>query len=343
MKALVLEKPNELRLRDIQIDETLGPDDVRIALKRVGICGSDVHYWLHGRIGGFVVTGPMILGHEAAGMVIETGRNVTGLKPGDRVCMEPGIPDPNSRISRLGRYNLDPSMTFWATPPDHGVTRETVVHPANYTFKLPDHVSYEEGAMVEPLAVGLHAATRAGIRPGDTALVVGAGTIGMMAALAALSGGCSRVFIADVKQPKLDLIGRVANVVPVNVEKQDLKKTVMEQTDGWGADIVFEATGSESAYPGLFEPLCPGGTVVLIGSPPGAVPFAVSGAQVKEADIRTIFRYAHMYPRAVELLRSGRIDLKPFITDRYAFADAVKAYEYARQMSPASVKIMIEL
>ena len=169
MKSLVLERKMELSLRDFPIerDEVLGRHDVRIKMHTVGICGSDVHYYTHGRIADFVVRAPMILGHEASGTVIETGVEVTTLKVGDRVCMEPGIPDPNSRATRLGLYNIDPAVRFWATPPVHGILRPTVVHPAAFTFKLPANVSFAEAAMVEPLAVGVHAATKAQIKPGD--------------------------------------------------------------------------------------------------------------------------------------------------------------------------------
>src|SRR5918994_2161724 len=191
-KALVLEEKNRLALREIKVEEPLGRRDVRIALRTIGICGSDIHYYTHGAIGPFIVREPMILGHEASGVVLEAGTDVRELKPGDRVCMEPGIPDPTSRASRLGKYNIDPGVRFWATPPVHGVLRPTVVHPADFTFKLPDHVSYAEGAMVEPLAVGVHAATKVQVQPGDLAIVMGAGPIGMVTVLAALAAGCAR-------------------------------------------------------------------------------------------------------------------------------------------------------
>src|SRR6185312_3946626 len=166
MKALVLERKDELALRDFPVEDELGPRDVRVALRTIGVCGSDVHYYQHGAIGPFVVREPMVLGHEAAGVVEATGSAVTTLRVGDRVCMEPGIPDPNSRATRLGLYNLDPAVRFWATPPVHGCLRPTVVHPEAFTFKLPDNVSFGEGAMVEPLAVGVHAANKAAIKPG---------------------------------------------------------------------------------------------------------------------------------------------------------------------------------
>ncbi len=208
VQALVLERQRELSLRDIDLPLGVPPGHVKIKTHTVGVCGSDVHYYTHGKIGPFVVKAPMVLGHEASGIVEEVGEGVTNLKPGDRVCMEPGIPDPNSRASRLGLYNVDPAVTFWATPPIHGCLTPHVVHPANYTFKLPDNVSFAEGAMVEPFAVGMQAAMKAEIKPGDLGLVIGSGPIGIMVALAALAGGCSRVMIADLMDEKLDIAGR---------------------------------------------------------------------------------------------------------------------------------------
>ena len=341
MDALVLEKKRKLSLRDFPIEETVGPDDVRIEMHTVGICGSDLHYYLYGSIGPFVVREPMILGHEASGTVVEVGANVKNLATGDRVCMEPGIPDPNSRATRLGIYNLDPAVTFWATPPVHGCMRTTVVHPAAFTFKLPETVSYAEGAMVEPLAVGMHAANKAQIKPGDTALVIGAGTIGMVTIMAALAGGCSRVIVSDVEQSKLDLAATFGAVTPVNMKRGDLGATIDSLTDGWGVDIVFEASGNEKVAPALFDHLCPGGTVVYIGMPSAPVSLDIVAAQAKEARIETIFRYAHVYPRALALMGSGKIDVKPLLTDTYPFAESIAAYTYAAKPKPGSVKTQI--
>ncbi len=343
MQALVLEKTRELSIREIDLDETLGPTDVRIAVSNVGICGSDVHYYQHGRIGPFVVNEPMVLGHEAAGTVVEVGGEVTALAVGDRVCMEPGIPDPNSRASRLGMYNLDPSVRFWATPPIHGVFRPMVAHPAAFTFRLPGNVNGAEGAMVEPLAVGMHAANKARIRPGDMAVVIGAGTIGMVTALATLAGGCSRVILSDVVQPKLDLGATLGPILPVNVTKDDLAEAVARETDGWGVDLVFECSGNDRAAAAVFELICPGGGVVLVGMPGAPIAYDVVAAQIKEARVEHVFRYAHVYPRALALMGSGKIDVKPLITDTFAFADGIKAFDFAADMPPTSVKAQIEL
>lgn len=343
MRALVLEPDLKLNLRDIEVPSSVGPGDVRIKLHTVGICGSDVHYATHGRIGPFVVDAPMILGHEAAGIVVETGRNVRHLRVGDRVCMEPGIPEPGSRASREGMYNLDPGVRFWATPPVHGVLRPEVVHPSEFTFRLPDNVSFGEGAMVEPLAVGMHAATKARIKPGGVALIIGAGPIGMVTALSALAGGCALVLVADRVAAKLSLAEKLGRVVPVDVTKQDLLDVVRRETDGWGLDTIFECSGSPRVAASIFEPLCPGGSVVWVGMPAQPVAFDVVAAQVKEARIETIFRYAHVYPRALQLMGSEMIDLKPLITETFEFEQSVQAFEFAKAMPAGSIKSQIKL
>lgn len=343
MKALVLEKKGDLSIREIEVEEQLGPNDVRIALRNVGICGSDIHYYTHGAIGPFVVREPMILGHEASGVVMEIGEAVTNLAPGDRVCMEPGIPDPSSRASMLGLYNLDPAVRFWATPPFHGVTRPTVVHPAAFTFKLPDSVSLAAGAMVEPLAVGMHAVTKSEVVPGDLAVVIGAGTIGLVTIAAALAGGCSHVVAIDVKPAKLEVAAAMGSVTTVDATSQDARKVVSELSGGWGADLVYEAAGASSMAGTALELLRPGGKLVYIGIPLDPVPIDIGTAQSKEVTILTIFRYANVYARAVALLASGSIDLSRLLTETYPFERAVEAYEYAADPKPTSIKTQIEL
>ncbi len=343
MEALVLERKGDITIRDIPLDEELGPRDVRIALRNVGVCGSDVHYYTHGAIGPFVVREPMILGHEASGVVVEVGREVANLSPGDRVCMEPGIPDPRSRASRLGLYNLDPAVRFWATPPHHGVTRPTVVHPAEYTYRLPENVSLRAGAMVEPLAVGMHAVAKAGITPGDVAVVVGAGTIGLVTIMAALAGGCSEVIALDVKRPRLEIASGLGPVRTVNLSDADPVDLVNEVTDGWGADIVFEASGATPALNDALVLLRPGGRLIAIGMPLEPVHYDVVAAQAKEVRMETIFRYANVYDRAVKLLASGAINLDPLVTETYPFKKSREAYEYAVEPKETSVKIQIEM
>ncbi|CAM5303245.1 2,3-butanediol dehydrogenase [Mycolicibacterium aubagnense] len=343
MKALVLEKMNQLALREIDVPEKLGPQDVRIAIHTVGVCGSDVHYYTHGRIGDYVVRGPMVLGHEAAGVVIEIGAEVANLKVGDRVCMEPGVPNLSSRASKLGIYNVDPDVTFWATPPIHGVLRPQVVHPAAFTYRLPDRVSFAEGAMVEPFAIGMQAASRARIVPGDIAAVIGCGPIGIMVALAALAGGCSKVYISDFSAPKLEIAGRYPGIVPVDLNHATLADVVSAETDGWGVDIVFEASGNPNAFSDIFRPVRPGGTIVLVGLPVDPVAVDVPAAISKEVRIETVFRYANIFERALQLIASGKVDLKPLITDTFDFGRSILAFERAARGLPGDVKLQIRM
>ncbi|WP_180900792.1 NAD(P)-dependent alcohol dehydrogenase [Martelella soudanensis] len=341
MQALVLERKGELSLRDFDVPVALGAKDVRIKTHTVGICGSDVHYYTHGKIGHFVVREPMILGHEASGTVVETGSEVTHLKAGDRVCMEPGIPDVTSRASKLGIYNVDPAVRFWATPPIHGCLTPEVIHPAAFTYKLPDTVSFAEGAMVEPFAIGMQAALRARIRPGDIAVVTGAGPIGMMVALAALAGGCAKVIIADLAQPKLDIIGAYDGIETVNIRNRPAAEAVSEATDGWGADVVFECSGAAPAILGVDKLARPGGAVVLVGMPVEPVPVDIVGLQARELRVETVFRYANVYDRAIALIASGKVDLKPLISDTLPFADSIAAFDRAVEARETDVKLQI--
>ncbi|KPA76766.1 putative d-xylulose reductase [Leptomonas pyrrhocoris] len=286
----------------------------------------------------------MILGHEASGTVVAVGPEVKNLKVGDRVALEPGIPRWNSTQTLNGIYNLDPDLTFFATPPIDGCMSTTVIHPSALCFKLPDNVSYEEGAMCEPIAVGMHSATKAGIKPGDVALVIGAGTIGIVTALSALAGGCSEVVICDVLDARLEMARRYPGLRPVNSKnKEELKKVVDEVTSGNGADRVFECTGNGAAYNLIYECAAPGATCVLVGMPIKPVVLDVVSSQAKEITFQTIFRYRNVYPKIIRLLSSGKLNVKPLISAKFPFKDSVKAYERALSRDPKDIKIMIQL
>ena len=348
MKSVVLEEKGKLDLRDFheidRVEEVLKPYEVRIKNHTVGICGSDVHYYTHGRIGPFVVKDPMILGHEASGTIIEVGTGVSSLKVGDRVCMEPGIPNPAAQATRLGMYNIDPSVRFWATPPVHGILRPTCVHPEAFTFKIPDNVSFAEAAMIEPLAVGVHAATKARVKPGDIGVVMGAGPIGLVTALSALAAGCARVYVSDLAEPKLEIAKALSTaIVPINIQSEDLSAKVHRDTDGWGANIVFEATGSPLAAATIFDPLCPGGCVVMIGGQSDPIQYDAGAAMVREARVENIFRYANIFPRCVAMVSSGSIDVKALITKTFCFHESIEAFDLAASAPPTDVKMQIVL
>lgn len=343
MKALVLETQMNLSLREFPLTETVGPYDVKIQIKACGICGSDVHYYSEGAIGDFIVNSPMILGHEAAGIVVEKGAQVKNVEIGDLVCMEPGIPNMQAPEVLEGNYHLDPNIVFWATPPVHGCLRETVVHPSRFCFKLPKGMSAAEGAMMEPLATGIEAAKKAQIRPGDTALVIGCGTIGIMVAISALAGGCSKVYISDVKQEKLDIAGSYDNIIPINVGKTNLEEFIMKETNGFGVDRIFEASGSPKVYPDFFRCAKRGAKIVIVGMMNGTVPLNMSWIMVRGLSIETLFRYTNTFDRAVALVSTGKIDLKRLISKTFAFEDSIEAYEFAAEGHPDIVKVMIEL
>ncbi len=343
MRAIVLEEKGKVTLRDYELNDELSPDDVRIKPVAVGICGSDVHYYREGNIGDFIVKEPMILGHEASGIVTEVGSRVSHLKVGDRVCMEPGIPDFRSDETLHGMYNLDPAVSFWATPPVHGCMRESVVHPGSLTFKLPDNVSFHEGALVEPVAIGMHSANKANISSGDTALVMGAGTIGIVTALAAESSGCSQVFIADIKKEKLDFVKKnyAGKITAIDLKSQSIAG-VLGESGLSSVDIVFEASGSVKAYEGIASYVAPGGTIVLIGMPSAPVPMDVVALQAREIQLKTIFRYVNIYPRVIKLIASGKLNVAPLVTKTYDFEEGVKAFEYAATLPDDEIKIMID-
>lgn len=343
MDAVVLERQHEIKIRPVPGLRPVGPDEVRIGVHTVGICGSDVHYYTHGRIGPYVLEAPMVLGHEASGTVLEVGADVAGLAVGDRVCMEPGIPNSRSRASRLGMYNVDPDVRFWATPPVHGCLQPEIVHPADFTYKLPDELSLEEGALIEPFAVAVHAVTKARIAPGDVVAVVGAGTIGVLTAIAAAASGASRVYVSDVAPQKFAKLAAYPTIHAVDATRHDLAQVVREATEGWGADVVFEASGSPQAFGSLWEVPAPGATVVLVGIPVAPVSLDVAAAQARELRIETVFRYANSYARAIELAASPAVNLGALISATYPLEEAVSAFERGAEARPDDTKIQIRV
>lgn len=343
MRALMLHEKGRMSIEEVAPVGTPGPGEVRIAMHTVGICASDVHYYTDGKIGPFVVEAPMILGHEGAGTVVEVGEGVEHLSPGDRVAMEPGVPDPTSRAVREGNYNVDPGVSFWATPPIHGCLVDEVIHPASYTYRLPENLSFAEGALIEPFAVGMFAATKAGITPGDVAAVVGAGTIGIMTALAARAGGASRVYISDVQREKLGLLDGLEGIIPVDATQEDLGERVRSETGGWGPQVVFEASGAAPAYKALWGTPAPGGRIVLVGMPVDPVPFDIATAQSRGVSLETVFRYANVYQKAIDLAATDAVDLSRFVSETFTFDNSVHAFERFLEGRPTDVKLQITL
>ncbi|GJN04175.1 hypothetical protein PR202_ga21699 [Eleusine coracana subsp. coracana] len=328
----------------------LGPHDVRVRMKAVGICGSDVHYLREMRIAHFVVKEPMVIGHECAGVIEEVGTGVTHLAVGDRVALEPGISCWRCRHCKGGRYNLCDDMKFFATPPVHGSLAQQVVHPADLCFKLPDGVSLEEGAMCEPLSVGVHACRRAGVGPETAVLVMGAGPIGLVSLLAAKAFGAPRVVVVDVDPHRLSVASSLGAdaTVKVSTVAADVAAEVDRIKAAMGGagdiDVSLDCAGFEKTVATALEATRPGGRVCLVGLGHNEMTVPLTSAAIREVDVVGIFRYKDTWPLCIEFLRSGKVDVKPLITHRFGFSqqDVEEAFEVSARGRDA-IKVMFNL
>jgi L-iditol 2-dehydrogenase len=344
MRAAVLHRTRDLRVENVPVPTEVGPDDCLVRIGAVGVCGSDVHYYEHGRIGSFVVESPMILGHECSGTVVRCGANVTGLAEGDPVALEPGIPCGHCRHCRVGRYNLCRDVVFFATPPIDGSFCEYVVHPASFLYKLPPGMPLEHGAMAEPLAVGVHAVNRSGLRMGDTVVVIGMGTIGLLTMAAARAAGAGEVIACDVQENRLALAGQLGATHLVNAREQSIADVTREVTSGRGADIVFETAGTVRTVQQTPDCAATGGMILLVGLPEESVfPFNVIDLLAREVDVRTIFRYANCYAACVSLIATKKVDVTPLITARYGLEDVVAAMDFASTQKDKCIKVLVEV
>lgn len=312
----------------------------------VGICGSDVHYWTHGAIGDFVVKAPMVLGHEAAGVVDRLGPGVNHLQVGDRVAIEPGVPCRMCSYCKSGRYNLCGDMQFCATPPVHGNLTRYYVHAADFCYKLPDHMSLEEGALMEPLAVGVHACRRSGVSLGKSVLICGAGPIGLVNLLTAKAMGAAKVIITDINEDRLKVAKNLGadHIFKVSTDKsaEEMAGEVADLLGGDKPDIAIECCGVESSIRFAIFATRSGGVVVLVGLGKSEVSLPIVNAACREVDIRGIFRYANCYPTAISMVASGLVDVKPLITHRFELKDTLEAFETAKTGAGGAIKVMIK-
>jgi len=336
----ILYKTDDLRMEDLPVPEP-GPGQVQMEMQEVGICGSDVHYWTHGRIGDFIVKAPMILGHEASGIVSKVGEGVTTLKKGDRVAIEPGVPCRMCCYCKTGRYNLCLDMKFCATPPYDGNLSRFYVHDADFCFKLPDHVSLEEGALLEPLSVGVHATNRAGVGLGSTVLICGAGPIGLVNVLTCKAKGASTVCVTDLDEGRLKMAKELGADKIFKVTSRDPLENAkaIEEIMGEMPDITIECSGAAPSIQTAIYATKSGGVVVLVGLGQEMVQFPVVNAGVREVDVRGIFRYVNCYPTALAMVASGKVNVKPLITHKFKLEESIKAFEAAKRGE--GIKIMI--
>lgn len=319
-------------------------DEVLVKLEYVGICGSDLHYYETGAIGDYVVEPPFVLGHEPGGTVVEVGKNVKHLKVGDRVALEPGKTCGHCEFCKTGRYNLCSDVVFFATPPVDGVFQEYVAHEAELCFKLPDNVSTLEGALIEPLAVGFHAAIQGDAHLGQKAVVMGAGCIGLVSMMALKARGVSEVYVVDIMEKRLEKALELGATGVINGAKEDVLERVKELTDGAGMDLVIETAGTEITTRQAIHMAKKGSNIVLVGySKTGEMTLPMSLVLDKELTFKTVFRYRHIYPMAIDAVAAGKVNLKGIVTDVFRLDEAQKAMDYSVNNKADIVKAVIRI
>lgn len=307
-----------------------------VAINYTGICGSDVHYWQHGAIGHFVVKDPMVLGHESAGTVVEVGSQVKTLKKGDRIALEPGYPCRRCGSCLSGRYNLCPDMVFAATPPYDGTLTGFWTAPFDFCYKLPDNVSLQEGALIEPLAVGVHIVKQARVTPGASVVIMGAGPVGLLCAAVARSFGATKVVSVDIVQAKLDFAKSYAathTYMSQRVSPEENARALIEAADlGAGADVVIDASGAEPSIQTSLHVVKMGGTYVQGGMGKADINFPIMALCLKEVTARGSFRYGSGdYKLAIELVAAGKVDVKALVNGVVAFKDAEEAFKKVKE------------
>ena len=343
MKVAVMNGIGEMGFLERDIPKAKD-DEVLVKLEYVGICGSDLHYYETGRIGDYIVEPPFVLGHEPGGVVDEVGENVTHLKVGDRVALEPGKTCGHCEFCRTGRYNLCPEVIFFATPPVDGVFQEYVAHQADLCFKLPEGVSTLEGALIEPLAVGFHSAIQGEAKCGQTAVVMGAGCIGLVTMMALKAMGVSNVYVVDIMQKRLDKALELGATGVINGMEKNAVEAVMELTNGAGCDLVIETAGTEITTIQAIKMAKKGTNVVLVGySKSGEMTLPMSLVLDKELTFKTVFRYRHIYPMAIEAVANGSINLKGIVTNEFNLDDVQNAMDYSVNNKADIVKAVVRI
>ncbi|PGG99958.1 D-xylulose reductase A [Blastomyces parvus] len=329
--SFVLEGVKQVSYQDRPIPLIKDPHDVQVHVKYTGVCGSDVHYWEHGSIGPFILTSPMVLGHESSGIVTSIGSAVTSLRLGDHVALEPGIPCRRCEPCLSGKYNLCLRMTFAATPPIDGTLAKYYVLPEDFCHKLPENVGLDEGALMEPLSVAVHITKQARVQPGHSAVVFGVGPVGLLCCAVARAFGASKVIAVDIQQARLEFAAQYAATgvyEPVREEsaEKNAERLRVQHGLGRGADVVIDASGAESSVHTGIHVLRTGGTYVQGGMGRDVISFPIMAVCTKEVDVRGSFRYGSGdYKLALTLVGEGKVDVKKLVTGMVAFEEAEKA------------------
>lgn len=346
MKNRMFLMPEKGRFVEVQQDmPRASGSNVIVRIEYCGICGSDMHFFQNGAIGSRKAPPNFILGHECAGTVVEIGEDVKFLKIGDRVALEPGVPCGECEFCRTGKYNLCPDVHFLAAamPPVNGALRQYMEYPQKWCFKLPDNVSTLEGCMIEPLAVGMHAAMRGEAALGKTVCIIGVGTIGFMTMLSCKAMGVSKIIVSDALDNRLEIAKQFGADVIINAKDADTETEILKETEGMGCDIVFEAAGSPYTLAATWKYVKRGGVIVNVGNAGGEVPYLFEELARKEADIRHVWRYRHIYPAAIDAVTRGVINLKDINPKIFPFEKSQEAFEFAFEHRSEVLKTVIKI
>lgn len=333
MQAAVLRGIEDLVIEERPVPQP-GPDEVLVQVAAVGVCGSDVHYYKHGRIGDFVVTSPMILGHESYGVVVATGARVDRDRVGQRVSVEPGVPDLTCAQCLAGQYNLCPNMRFFATPPIDGSLAEFVTVHSAFAHPIPDSMSNDAAALLEPLSVGVWACRKGRVTAGSRVLVTGGGPVGLVAAQCALAFGATEVVVADLNPHRLALAAELGATATVNVTESPLS------TSQYEPDVLLECSGHPGATLDGLRSVVRGGRAVLVGMGGDELPVPLGHIQAREIELTGTFRYANTWPTAISLVSSGRVDVDALVTGHFPLVESLTAL-LAADNDPQAVKAVI--
>jgi len=342
-KAAYMTALNKMEFRDMPMPSPK-PGEVLVKLEYVGICGSDVHYFHDGRCGDFIVDGDFILGHECAGTVVALGEGVLTHQVGDRVALEPGLTCGECEFCKTGRYNLCPDVIFLATPPVQGCYMNYITFPASMAFKLPDNISTKEGALIEPLAVGIHSTNLAQIKPGDSVLIFGAGCIGLVTLLACKAYGAADIIVVDIVSKRLEAAKKLGATRTINAALTNPEAEINKLTNGQGIEKVFEAAGVPATIAMTPHVVKRGGVIVLAGiAAVEEINFNFAKIMAKEIRIESVFRYRNIYPQAIAAISGGLIDVSGIVTHEFAFDDIQNAFESAIKNKDEIVKAIIKM
>lgn len=342
-RTAYMKGPKTLFMKEVKTPEPMG-DQVQVKIEYCGICGSDIHYYEYGKIGDYVVDGEFTLGHEVSGTITKIGNKVRNLKVGDRVALEPGIPCGKCELCKSGNYNLCPDVQFFATPPVQGALQNFVVHPADMCFKLPDTVSTEEGALVEPLCVGLHACRQGNVTLGDSVIIMGAGCIGLVTLLSAKALGASNIIVIDLFEKRLKYAAKMGADHVIQAQKEDVFLRVKELLGDRGADVVIETAGVPKTIYQTSYLAKQGGIIVLVGiAVENDLKYNFSQVMSKELTIKSVFRYRNLYPTAIAAIADKIIDVKQIVTHKFEFRDSKLAFDTVIQDAQNVVKGVIKL